>query len=197
MKIRSIFILLLLAISTRNYAQLRIQSITGKKVINIGLGKEIGLKRPTTTTNNDCNCCYEMVRGYLKTVNESSLGLVVTKTERTFTDTDGIFKRQTIDYQWESTPATMVPTEDLQAILIYSKGKASLDNLGGILMVVAGLQALAINPLIDGKNRKTADRIVGGVFAVGFTMAILPNKRTYHFEQPSGDKQPLWRLKSN
>ncbi len=195
MKIRFCTLLILLAVPCLGFAQLLLESVSGKKQVSIGLDKEIGLKMPTFTTNNDYNCCYELIRGYLKMANSDSVQLVLKKIERSFTDYDGVFKRHTIDFQWESTAPTPVPIGNLQAVFVYSKGKSALDNLGGAMMLVAGFQALVINPLMEGKKRKTADKIVGSVFAIGFTMAVLPNKRTYYLEQPSGEPKPLWRLK--
>jgi hypothetical protein len=117
-------------------------------------------------------------------------------TERAYTDIDGIFKRVSTELQDDASAPTSLPLNSIQSISVYRKTPEALDNFGGIIMLLAGIQALIFNPLVfEGNGRKQADAIAASAFGLGLTFVLVPNKKVYRFEPSSVGSEKLWQLK--
>ena len=87
--------------------------------------------------------------------------------------------------------------KDALSVSIFSKSRKNLDKIGAVLMVLTAFQGLVVGPLLSDDARSLSDKIVLGGFGVGFVLAIIPNSKTYYFQQPKNKTERLWRMSEN
>ncbi|MCF8244373.1 MAG: hypothetical protein K9J37_00485 [Saprospiraceae bacterium] len=196
MKVISILVFLSFLLPNFLFAQLTIETVTGKKrTKNIPVKTKIGLKMPTQTANNDCNCCHMTYTGILDSIDTEYASLNLLESNRVFVDERGINQFHNVRFEAKAIVPTNIPLNSLKAVTVFPKSRETLRNTGYTLLLVTTIQSLVINPFLDGKNRRIGNAAAATGFLTGLVFSILPNKKTYYFEQPPGSPKRLWRLK--
>ncbi|MEK7257152.1 MAG: hypothetical protein AAB316_20520 [Bacteroidota bacterium] len=175
-------------------AQLKLQSVSGDKTVEIDFGRTVTFKLPTTTSDTDCECGHAF-KGNLREMKGDQAMLVLEEHVRTCKDENGVNKKvETIHVHRSGEFVTAVPLKNLKSVTRHSRSSEGLTNMGGILMLLTIFQGMVVAPLLDDDARRVSDKIMVGGFGLGLTLVALPKKRTWHFEQPKGKVKRLWRL---
>lgn len=177
-------------------AQLMLQQVAGKRQKTLPAGSTIMLARPTSTSDETCEC-FHAFTGKLSSVQNNDALLLLTDENRYYVDDLGVARniKTQYTYQKQALP-TPVPLDDLLYVTKHNPLRKKLDGVGGTLIFVAALHGLVTAPLLSAKARKTSDQVVWAMLGVGVTLAALPNQKTYHFRQPKDKQKPLWQLKT-
>ena len=194
---KSLYILAIICLFTPSliFAQLTIETVSGKKhKKNISLQTKIGLIMPTQTANNDCNCCHLTYTGRLDSTDADYATLNLLESNRTFVDERGLNQFQNTRFEKNALVPTNVPLNSLKGVSVYPKSREAMKRTGYILLILTTAQAFAINPILNGKSRRAGTAIAITGFTTGLVLSMLPDKKTYYFEQPAGEPRQLWRL---
>lgn len=113
-----------------------------------------------------------------------------------YRETNGVFKKVETRYSY---PNKEIYTDiDLQTALSLTKYLDPSDgrkSIGALIMGLALLQSFAISPFLSGKARDASDKVVWGGAGIGLIMMILPDKKTWHLQQPEGKNKRLWKFR--
>lgn len=188
--------ILCLAFALPNFAhaQLTFESVQNHKLKTIKYGREIGLTYNTISKDENCNCCFIVYNGFLRSKDLAGIQLQIKESKRQYVDTDEIAKKQVTTYKWEDSKPTTLPIPGLKAISVNRPVMKTLDVVGALMIGVSLVQGMIINPFWDGQDRKVLDRIAFGTLSTGIVFAALPNRKTYYFEQPAKPNPRIWRL---
>ena len=199
MKILKLFIILFLFNSQIGEAQLTLQKVNSSRMKVIPLGSELTIKFPTKTARKDCDC-FQSYTGILKYATKDSVTMELTSEERYFAQDTDFFKTIRTDYAISNEKNTYRnPTVTIPLKVALSVEKSYLhtqetNNAGGVLIVLAIINQLFVSPLYDAESRKTSDKISYGTFGLGLILALLPNHKTYHIQQPKEGGKSLWQF---
>jgi hypothetical protein len=176
-------------------AQLTLEKVNSKKKVTVPVGTNIRLRFPTKTTNLDCDC-YFQYNGKLVQATKDSLTMVIGTDERIYADENGVQK--SIYQQYKYAPnreiSTILRTNNAILVIKENPNMLSLNNAGGVLMLMSLFNQLVLSPFYGSEVRKTSDKISLGMFGVGLTFALLPNKKRYYITQPKNGGKTLWRI---
>ena len=199
MKILKLFIILFLFNSQIGVAQLTLQKVNSSRMKVIPLGSELTIKFPTKTARKDCDC-FQSYTGTLKYATKDSVTMELKSEERYFAQDTNFFKTIQTYYSQsdkENTYQSAAVTIPLKVALSLEKshlGMRDVNNAGGVLIVLAIINQLIVSPLYDAESRKTSDKISYGTFGLGLILALLPNHKTYHIQQPKEGGKSLWQF---
>lgn len=176
-------------------AQLTLQQIAGKRQTTLSAGTTITLVRPTSTSDESCECFHAFTGKLINVQNNDAL-LLLKDENRIYMDDFGVARNIKTEYAYPKQEVpTPVPLDDLLYVAKRMPLRKKLDGVGGTLIFVAAFHGLVTAPLLSAKARKTSDQVVWAMLGVGVTLAALPNQKTYHFRQPKDKQKPLWQLK--
>jgi hypothetical protein len=177
-------------------AQLRLQSVSGKKTAEIPIGATIGLKQPPPgQQQSDCEC-YWSYKGIFKGMEAGKVKLLVQEETLIYLEGNGMYKKVQTRYSYTKREMyTDVDAGTALSVTKYSDPGDAWKGFGAIIIGLSLLQSFAISPFLSYKARDTSDKIVWGGIGVGLTMILLPSKKTWHLQQPTGKNKRLWRLK--
>ena len=177
---KSLYILTLITLFAPSwtFAQLTIETVSGKKhTKNISLKTKIGLILPTKTANNDCNCCHFTYTGRLDSTDAAYAKLNLIESNRTFMDERGLNQFQNTRFEENAIVPTNVPLNSLKGISVYPKSREPIIHTGYTLLLLTTLQALAINPFLKGKGRDVGSVIAATGFTTGLIFLLIPIRK--------------------
>jgi hypothetical protein len=176
-------------------AQLTLEKVNSKKKVSIPNGSLISLRFPTKTTNLECDC-YFQYNGKLVQASKDSLTIVIDTDVRIYADEYGVRKSTYQQYKYAPNReiSTILRSNNATLVIKENPNMESLNNFGGVLMVLSIFNQLVLSPLYGSELRKTSDYISWGTFSLGLTFALLPNKKRYYITQPKNGGKTLWRL---
>jgi hypothetical protein len=174
-------------------AQLTLQKVGSNRQKVLSIGSLIEIKLPTKTSRPDCDCSHDY-KGYLKKSDSNNVTLALTEETRiTMNENNlGIYEKKTFKLDKDST-LTQIPLSKALAINRYSESAIASKKMGGILLFFAILSNLFLAPQLESSEKGFRN---GGYVVMGLSMAtfLIPNKRTYYFEQPQKKKKTMWKL---
>jgi hypothetical protein len=181
-----------------SFAQLTLQKVNSKKIISIPNGSEISLRYPTKTTNSECDC-YLQYTGKLVQVSKDSITIIVESDVRIYADENDVRKSTFQQYKYPQNKEISTILRSNNAIFVKKNNPnmVSLNNFGGVLMLMSLFNQLVLSPFYGSEVRKASDKITWATFGVGLTFALLPNSKKYHIKQPKEGNKTLWQFKSN
>lgn len=183
-----------LALPFHSTAQLRLQSVSGKKTAEIPIGATVGIKLPAPgEQGSDCECSW-YYKGILKSTEAGKARLLVQEETLVYQETSGMYKRVQTRYSYPKQEIyTDVDVTPALSVTRHSNGGDIRKGFGALIIGAALLQSLAISPFLSEKSRDVSDKIVWGGVGVGLTMILLPSRKTWHIQQPRGKDKPLWQ----
>lgn len=177
-------------------AQLRLQSVSGKKTAEIPIGATVGLKLPAPGEQDDPCEYYWLYTGVLKGREAGKIKLLVQEETLLFQDANGVFKKVQTNYSYTQKELyTDIDTDQIFSMTKYAGAGDARKGIGALIIGLSLLQSFAISPFLSDKARDTSDKIVWGGVGVGLTMILLPSKKTWYMQQPEGKRKTLWRLR--
>jgi hypothetical protein len=191
------FLLVSLSLSIIS-AQLTLEKLnSGKKVI-IPNGSTVGIRFPTKSAKPACDC-YLQFNGRLVNVTNDSLAMVINEDMKIYGVDSNLTKYINQQYKYDKDTETPSILRSNYAILVIHNKPAmeSMNNIGGVLMVLAALNQLILSPFYSPEMRKSSDYVSIASFGVGLTFALLPNKKKYYINQPKEGGKTLWKIKTN
>lgn len=172
-------IALLFFIRTTVFGQITIEKIDGSRTVTFPIGADISIKIPTETAKTDCDC-FQTYRGELKNYEGDTITLLVNKKERRFFTEDSVAVQTVTNFRFtKSKTYTTIPNNSVIQITRHYKSRRKLDKIGGVLMLLAGAEAILVGPLLRKDVRRINDLAVLGAVGAGFVLVRLPNKKTY------------------
>lgn len=175
-------------------AQLRLQSVSGKKTAQIAVGATVEIKLPAPgEAHGDCDC-YWSYMGILKGHEAGKAKLLVHEETLLYQDANGVYKK--VETKYSYTQKDLYTDIDLAPVLSltkYSTASHGFKGFGALIMGLSLLQSFAVSPFLSDKARDVSDKIVWGGVGVGLTMMIWPSKKTWHLQQPEGKNKRLWK----
>jgi hypothetical protein len=179
-------------------AQLTLQKVNSKKQVSIPNGSQVSLRFPTKTTDSQCDC-YFQYNGKMVQASKDSVIMVIDTDVRIYADDNGVNKSTLQQYKYAQNKEISTILRSNNAILVVHKNPnmESLNNFGGVLMLLSVFNQLVLSPLYGSELRKTSDYISWGTFSVGLTFALLPNKKNYYLKQPKNGNKTLWQISGN
>jgi hypothetical protein len=196
MKKHALIALFIFLFSNLATAQLTLKKMESNRKISLPIDALIEIKLPTKTSRPDCDC-FQSYKGYLKSVEDSIVNLVLIETNReTADDSKSDIREKHIITQPKTPIMTRVPLSKVLAINRYSETTANLQQVGGIFLILSILSNLFLAPQISGEGGNIVKNVGYGTMAFGAATFLLPTKKTFYFEQPKKDKnkKTLWKL---
>ena len=199
MKILNLSIVLFFFNSQIGEAQLTLQKVNSSRMKVIPLGSELTIKFPTKTARKDCDC-FQSYTGILKYATKDSVTMELASEERYFAQDTNFFKTIQTYYSQsdkKNTYQSVAVTIPLKVALSLERshlGMGDANNAGYVLMLLAVVNQFLVSPLYDADVRKTSDKISYGTFGLGLILALLPNHKTYHIQQPKEGGKSLWQF---
>lgn len=177
-------------------AQLRLQSLSGKKTAEIPIGAMVGIKLPAPgEKEEDCEC-YWSYKGILKSTEAGKAKLLVYEETLIYQETNGVYKGVETSYSYPRKEIyTDIDVTPALSLTKYSDPSDARKSIGALIMGLALLQSFAVSPFLSDKARDVSDKVVWGGVGVGLTMMIWPSKKTWHLQQPEGKNKRLWRFR--
>jgi hypothetical protein len=122
--------------------------------------------------------------------------MIINSTEKLFVDEYGasrtIYER--VKYPKDKEISTFIRTNNMLTFKQKSESMEALNTFGGVMIFLAVLNQFVISPFYNSEIRGTSDKITWGVFGAGLTFVLLPNKKTYHINQPKNGNKTLWKF---
>jgi hypothetical protein len=177
-------------------AQLTLKKMESSRKTSLPIDGLIEIKLPTQSSRPDCNC-FQSYTGYLKSVEDSVVNLVLIETNReTVDDSKSAIREKNILKQPKDAMLTRVPLSKVLAINRYSETNQNWQKLGGVVATLSVLNNLLLAPYVGGDFGTSMRNIGYGGMAFGLLTALLPTKKTFYFEQPrkNKNKKTLWKL---
>ena len=175
-------------------AQLTLQKVGSKKIKVIPIGTLIEVKLPTKTSRADCDC-YHSYRGYLKKVEADGVSMIIMNEYHVTVDDNNVGISEFKEFKQPKDSLVMrVPLTKPLAVSRFSEGTKSLQNLGGVLILVSALSNLFIAPHFKPELGKPLRNYGYGAMALGITTFFIKNPKVYHLQQPKNGNKPLWKL---
>lgn len=177
-------------------AQLRLQSISGKKTAEIPLGSTIELKLPAPGEAGDPCEYYWSYNGVLKGTESGKAKLLVHEETLMYQETNGLVKKVNTNYAYPQKEIyTDIDLAPAFSVTKYSKSGDARKGFGALIIGAALLHSVAISPFLSDKARDVSDKIVWGGVGVGVTLILLPSKKTWYLQQPTGKNKRLWQFR--
>jgi hypothetical protein len=175
-------------------AQLTLQQVGGTKKRVIPVDTKIDLNFPTKTSGEP-EAANKLYFGRLKNADKTSIGVVLTYENRTFTSENGVKMQLTRAIHPPDTPMIMqIPLTQLKSIVEDYPINVKVSNAGAVLLFAAIVSNLFIAPHLSAPNDK-AFRNAGFIaMGMGISTAFIRRKKTYYFEQPKGGNKTLWQV---
>ncbi len=194
MKTHLLLLLLLCLLQSKASAQLTLKSFDGSRNYSIPAGMEIGLKMPTLTANDRCDCGL-LSKGSLEDYWLDTITMRVREEIRIYALDENTNKKEETKYgNVENKPVTPFLAKDALSISVFPKARKNLNKIGIVFMMLSTLQGLVVGPLLSDDARGLSDKIVLGSFGVGFVLAVLPDSKTFYFKQPKDKTERLWLI---
>jgi hypothetical protein len=181
-------------ISLSASAQLTLQQQGRAKTVQIPFGSTITIKLPSVPPDSECDC-YHSFSGKLHSVGKGEATLDLVSDTHIFPDGDeGDYKNVATEY-YASGGQNLRVIPIRQALSITKHNKFDPKILGGLLILGSALHGVVFAPLIQNDNsRKVSDRIVWAGVGAGVVLALLPNKKHYHFTDTGKPGRKQWRI---
>lgn len=196
MKISFPAFLVLLLLPLSLYSQLTLETVNGRKrTKTIHFNTKIGLKLPTMTSNNDCNCCHLTYNGNFDSLGSDYIKINQLESIRVFVDEMGNNQIHHHEFEKQAIVPTNIPINSLTAVSVFPKSRQVLKPIGYTLLLLSTFQAIAINPFFDGKAGDIGHISAATLFTTGFIFSVLRESKTYYFEPINSNGQQLWRIK--
>ena len=179
-------------------AQLTLTRLDGRRETHIPAGTKIAIRVPTPTQVDTCDCHHEFT-GILQKSARDTAFLNLEQDIRFYYDDQKIARRVTTyyDYKQSGPVQTVAPLHAVYTLTRFSKTGETLDDLGGVILLLTSLHSLLVAPLLSQKERKVSDAIVYGGVGVGLAMLLWPNEKHFNLQAPKrGKPKPLWRIQS-
>jgi hypothetical protein len=175
-------------------AQLTLQQVGGNKKHVIPIETLIDMTFPAKTSSTS-ELAFDKQGGYFKSINKTSINVVLTYRNYYFTDENGVIIQETRRINPPDTPMiTQVPLANLQSILQYYPPNKNISNIGFTFFLLAIVNNIFVAPHLRAPYNTTVRNAGYAVMGVGLSFALIPNRKTYYLEQPKGKNKTLWRL---
>ena len=175
-------------------AQLTLQKVGSKKTKVIPIGTLIEVKLPTKTSRPDCDC-YHSYRGYLKKVETDGVSMIIMEENHVTVDENNVGISELREFKHPKDSMVMrVPLTKTLAISRFSEGTKSLQNLGGVVILLSIASNLFIAPHLKPELGTPLRNYGYGAMALGITTFFIKNPKVYHLQQPKNGNKPLWKL---
>ncbi len=175
-------------------AQLRLQSLSGKKTAEIPIGALVGIKLPAPGEKEEGCECYWSYKGILKSTEAGKAKLLVYEETLIYQEANGVYKGVETSYSYPRKEIyTDIDVTPALSLTKYSDPSDARKSIGALITGLALLQSFAVSPFLSDKARDVSDKVVWGGVGVGLTMMIWPSKKTWHLQQPEGKNKRLWK----
>jgi hypothetical protein len=182
-------------IANAAFCQLKLTSSDGRKIKLIPNGTTIGIKLPTVTSKDTCDCNFTVI-GKLNSFQNETANVVLRETTRSYYEADGVAKKVTERYRYEKLPVTTpIDISKAMEISIYKPTRKVINRVGYVLLITSILEGLVIGPIAFKNDRKAHDAIVGGALVTGIVFSAIPDNKKYYLQQPVGEPRDLWKIK--
>jgi hypothetical protein len=194
MKKYALTCLILCLLSSLAVAQLTLKKTENNRTIDLPLGSLIEVKFPTETRRPDCNC-FETYKGYLRSVQTDSIGLVIIEKNReTIDDNKAAISDKFTFRHTQKAILSRIRTSNALVIHDYSLRNQDLKKVGGTFILLSIVSNLFFAPAVGGNFEKTLRNMGYGGMVFGAATFLLPTKRSFYLSQPKNKKKTLWKL---